>query len=208
MSTINYSDAYLVNNTDGKYFRCDTTKVKSSKERLFSVLPTTPQVLPDGILGFMGSYTDTEIRELVTPTADLIKSQIPVLIHNPEINYWEISKAQGALGMYRNRSGQVLRAFPLEKYDEFSLSSDYFDLTGKTTGTTTAVEVGDVFVLQANLVAGTQLKYSATAPDSSTAMSYFKVTKVQNSYIPSFLGGNGSYFPNAYKMIDLELKLV
>jgi hypothetical protein len=203
MSTINYSDAYLVNNTDGKYFRCDTVKVASGNAggRLFSVLPTTSTVLPNGIFGFTGEYVDTEIRELLTPTSDLIKSKVPVLIHDPEINYWEISKAQGALGMYRNRSGKVLRAFPLVEMDEISLSSDFFDMTGKTGD----IAVGDVFVLQANLVAGTQLKYSATAPTSTTAKCYFKVTKVQNSFIPSFIGGTGTRFPNAYKMVDIEL---
>lgn len=206
MSTINYSDLYLVNNTDGKYFRADSTKIASGNAggRLFSVLPTTAQVLPNGVFGFMGEYVDTEIRELVTPTASLIQTKLPVFIHNPEINYWEISKAQGALGMYRNRSGQVLRAFPIVELDEVSLSSDYFDMTGKTGD----IAKNDIFVLQANLVAGTQLKYSATAPTSANAKFYFQVTKVQNAFIPSFLGGTGSYFPSAYKMIDIELKLV
>ena len=206
MSTINYSDAYLVNNTDGKYFRCDTVKVASGNAggRLFSVKPTIDAVLPNGIFGFTGEYVDTEIRELVTPTTALIKSKIPVLIHNPEINYWEISKAQGALGMYRNRKGQILRAFPLVELDEISLSSDYFDMTGKTGD----IAKDDIFVLQANLVAGTQLKYSATAPTSTDAKCYFKVTKVYNSFIPSFIDGTGTRFPNAYKMIDIELVLV
>jgi hypothetical protein len=206
--SINYSDLYLVNNTDGKYLRCDTTKVASGNAggRLFSVLPTTPAVLANGIFGFMGEYTDLEIRELLTPTSDLVKAKLPVIVHNPEINYWQISQVQSAIGMYRNRSGQVLRAFPLQELDEVSLSSDYFDLTGKS-GSTPAVAVGDIFTLQANLVAGTQLKYASSAPASTDAKFYFKVTKVYNSYIPSFLGGNGSYFPNAYKMIDIELKL-
>lgn len=205
MATKNYSDLYLVNNADGKYFRCDTTFVKSAKERLFSTKPSTAQILPNGIFGFLGSHIDNEIRELLTPTADLIKNQIPVIIHNPEINYWEVSKAQGALGMYRNKSGQALRTFPLEVRDEVSLSSDFFDLTGKTTGSKTDVEVGDIFVLQANLTAGSQLLYSATAPTATNVKSYFKVTKVYKSFIPSFLGGTGSYFPNSYAMADIEL---
>lgn len=201
----NYSDLYLVNNTDEKYLRCDTTRVASSESgRLFSVLPTTPQVLANGIFGFLGEYVDKEIRELQTPTASLIQTKLPVFVHNPEINYREDSKAQGALGMYRNRSGQVLRAYPMVEFDEITLSSDYFDMTGKTGDIT----VGDMFVLQTNLVAGTQLKYSATAPTSANAKCYFQVTEVQNAFIPSFLAGNGTLFPASYKMVDIELKLV
>jgi hypothetical protein len=151
----------------------------------------------------MGSYVDKEIRELLTPTADLIKAQMPVLVSNPEINYWEVSKAQGALGMFRNKAGKALRTYPLEKYDVISLSSDYFDMTGKTGD----IAVGDMFAIQPNLVAGTQLKYAATAPASTSNMAYFKVVKVANAYIPAFLGGDGVLFPNNYKMIDVEVCL-
>ena len=73
------------------------------------------------------------------------------------------------------------------------------------TGKVGDIAKDDIFILQPNLVAGTQLKYSATAPASTTAKCYFKVTKIQNSFIPSFIDGTGTRFPNAYKMIDIEL---
>ena len=205
MST-NYEDLYFTRNTDGKYLRCDTTFIKESQAggRLFSTKPTVATELPNGVFGFMGSYVSEEIRELLIPTADLIKNQVPVLIHNPEINYLQISKANDALGLYRNKSGKVLRSFPLSQYDVVTLSEDFFNMTGKT-GTVTTVAVGDYFALQTNLVAGTQLLYSATAPLVASNKVYFKVLKVANAYIPSFMGGDGTLFPSNYKEVDLEV---
>lgn len=185
------------------YFRCDTTFIKNSNAggRLYSTKPTVDTELPNGIFGFMGSYVSEEVRELLAPTADLIKAQVPVLIHNPEINYRQEVTTDSALGIYRNRAGKVLRTFPLEQYDVITLSEDYFDMTGKGT----AIAVGDMFALQANLVAGTQLKYSATAPVSTANKVYFKVLKVANAYTPVFVAGNGQLFPQAYKNIDVEV---
>ena len=185
------------------YFRCDTTFIKNSNAggRLYSTKPSVDTELPNGIFGFMGSYVSEEVRELLTPTADLIKTQVPVLIHNPEINYRQEVTTDSALGIYRNRAGKVLRTFPLEQYDVVTLSEDYFDMTGKGS----AIAVGDMFALQANLVAGTQLKYSATAPVSTANKVYFKVLKVANAYTPVFVAGNGQLFPQAYKNIDVEV---
>lgn len=185
------------------YFRCDTTFVKNSNAggRLYSTKPTTAVELPNGVLGFMGEYVDEEIRELLVPTADLIKNQVPVLVHNPEINYRQESRTDSALGIYRNKAGKVLRTFPLEKYDVITLSEDFFDMTGKAT----PIAKGDMFAIQPNLVAGTQLKYSATAPLASANKVYFKVTKVANAYTPLFVDASGSLFPTAYKIIDVEM---
>ena len=185
------------------YFRFDSTFIKSSQVggRLFSTKPTVDTELPNGVIGFMGSYISDEVRELLVPTADLIKTQIPVIIGSPEINYRQESKTDSALGIYRNKAGKPVRTYPLEQYDTFTLSEDYFDMTGK--GSTIAV--GDMFALQANLVAGTQLKYSATVPLATANKVYFKVLKVSNSHIPTFVSGSGTMFPLAYKVVEVEM---
>lgn len=187
------------------YFRMDTTFVKSTKERLFSTKPTVATELSNGVIGYLGSYISEEIRTLLVPTSDLILKQMPVIVGNPEINYKEDSRTDSALGAYRNASGKALRTFPLEQYDVITLSQDFFDLTGKATGVTTSVEVGDMFAIQANLVAGTQLKYSATAPLATANKVYFKVTKVANAYTPTFVNGAGALYPATYKLVDVEL---
>ena len=185
------------------YFRFDSTLIKSSQVggRLFSTKPTVDTELPNGVIGFMGEYISPEIRTLLVPTADLIKTQIPVIVGNPEINYRQESRTDSALGTYRNREGKVLRTYPLEQYDVITLSEDYFDMTGKGS----AIAVGDMFAIQPNLVAGTQLKYSATAPLASANKVYFKVLKVANSHIPTFVSGTGSLFPATYKVIEVEM---
>lgn len=188
------------------YFRCDTTKVKNSNAggRLFSGKLKEAKEIPNGMFAFMGGYVEgeDEIRELSAPTTELIKAEIPVLIHKPEINYKEESATDAALGIYRNRAGQILRVFPMEKWDEITLSEDFFDKTGKGNS---KIEVGDVYTLQANMDAGRQLKYASAAPNASAARVYFKVTKVANSHTPVFLGGDGQMFPQAYKLIDIEI---
>lgn len=188
------------------YFRCDTTFIKSTNAggRLFSTKPKVDTELPNGILGYMGDFLSDEVKELLVPTDELIKSKLPVLIHNPEINYREESKTDSALGIYRNHAGKVLRTYPLEEYDRIKFSEDFFDLTGKTG----EIAKGDIFVLQPNLVAGTQLKYSATKPTTADAKFYFKVKDVKNSHIPIFFDGeNSEMFPSAYKLVTVELLL-
>lgn len=189
-----------------KYFRCDTTKVKNSNAggRLFSGKLKDAKEVPNGVFAFLGGYVqgETEIRELLTPTAELIKAKMPVLIHKPEINYEQNSAADGALGLYRNKTNAVVRVFPMEEYDEITLSADFFDKTGKSNA---KIEVGDVYTLQTNIVAGTQLKYASTAPAASAAKFYFKVTRVANSHTPIFLGGDGKMFPQAYQIVDIEV---
>ena len=185
------------------YFRCDTTFIKEAeKGRLYSTKPSTDIELPNGVFGFLGDKISgkEEIRTLVEPTADLIKNEVPVVIHNPEINYRQELSTDNALGIYRNEVGKVLRTYPLSKYDEIALSEDYFDLTGKTNG---KIEEGDIFALQTNLIAGSQLKYSATAP--TNAKVYFKVNKVENSHKAVFVSGNGQLFPEAYKLVYVEV---
>lgn len=184
------------------YFRCDTIKVKATRERLFSGKLKDKKEIPNGMFAFLGGYVagETEIRELLTPTTELLGAGVPVLIHKPELIYKEDSKADSALGLYRNREDQVVRVFPLSQYDEVSLSGDFFDKTGKGNG---KIEIGDIYAIQNNMNAGTQLKYSASAPEGAKV--YLKVTGVSNSHTAVFLGGDGARFPQPYEMIDVEI---
>ena len=65
------------------YFRFDTTLIKSGGKggRLFSTKPTVDTELPNGVFGYMGSYINSEIRELLTPTADLIKNAMNFFVN-------------------------------------------------------------------------------------------------------------------------------
>lgn len=197
--------------SDTKYLRFDPIKIKSGNVggRMFSAqFPTaSKKAVHNGYIAYLGGYVagETETRELLDPTADLIKSEIPVIVHKPEINYKQESRVDNNLGEFINPEGRPTRVYTLEKYDEGSWSEDYFDLTGKVSGKTTEIEVGDIFTIQAGSTEGSQLKYSTTAPDSTTAKCYFKVTHVENAFIPVYVHSDGKRFPTAYKMVDLEV---
>lgn len=193
------------------YYRVDLSQVKATNRggRLHSAKFNAE--IPNGVLGYLGGYVtgSTEVREFLAPTSALVKAKLPVIVMKPEINYKQDRLTDGALGTFRNPANKPFPVVPLEELDGIDLSSDYFDLTGKATGKTGEVEVGDKFVLQANAVAGTQLKYSADAPALATASFYFKVVGVVNSHIANYVYTDGSasatMFPQAYKMVQLEL---
>lgn len=194
-----------------KYYRFDATKIKSGNVggRMFSAqFPTaSKKAIHNGYIGYLGDYVsgETEIRELLDPTADLIKSDIPVIVHKPEINYKQDSRVDNNLGEFINPEGRPTRVYTLEKYDEGSWSEDFFDLTGKANA---KIEVGDMFAIQAGSTEGSQLKYTETAPTSETAKCYFKVTHVENAFIPVYVHSDGNRFPSAYKMVDLEIVIL
>lgn len=193
------------------YFRTDLSQVKATNRggRLYSAKHNLE--IPNGVLGYLGDYIEgsTEVRNFVAPTADLIKAKLPVIVMKPEINYKQDRKTDDAIGIFRNPANKAFPVVPLEELDGIDLSFDYFDLTGKTGGKTKEVEVGDKFVLQANAVAGTQLKYSASVPLLTNACFYFKVVGVVNSHIANYVYTDGSatasMYPAPYKMIQLEL---
>lgn len=190
------------------YFRCDLSQVKATNRggRLHSAKATTE--LPNGVLGYLGGHVSgsTEVRELLAPTAELIKTKLPVIVMKPEINYKQDTKKDGALGIFRNPANKPLPVVPLVDLDGIDLSEDYLDLTGKGNQT---IENGDIFVLQENLVAGTQLKYSASAPLATAAGFYLKVIGIVNSHTANYIFSDGTgvaaRFPQAYKIVQLEL---
>jgi hypothetical protein len=188
------------------YFRVDLSDINLRAKKIYSA--EYAQEIPNGVLGYLGGFKEgsTEIREFVAPTADLIKAKLPVIVMKPEINYAEDRKTDGALGIFRNPANKAFPVIQLEDLEGIDLSEDYFDLTGKENG---KVEVGDIFVLQPNAVAGTQLKYSESAPETTVAGHYFRVVGVVNSHIANYVYTDGtataSMFPQAYKMVQLEI---
>ena len=188
------------------YFRADLSDINLRAKKIYSA--EYAQEIPNGVLGYLGGFKtgSTEIREFLAPTADLIKAKLPVIVMKPEINYAEDRKTDGALGIFRNPANKAFPVIQLEDLEGIDLSEDYFDLTGKGNG---KVEVGDIFVLQPNAVAGTQLKYSESAPETTVAGHYFRVVGVVNSHIANYVYTDGTatatMFPQAYKMVQLEI---
>ena len=183
-----------------KYLVCNTSKVKATNAggRLHSAVLETE--VPNGALVFVGGLKEgeTEIRTAQIPTTALIAGKVkPMLVMKPEINYSEARKSDYALGIHRNRAGKAVPVIPLEAYDEFELSQDFF--VGRNAG---EIEVGDKFKMTNGSVFYT---YSASAVESDCA--YLEVTGVRDAFHAVTLTGDDlSPFPVAYKMIMVEVK--
>lgn len=193
------------------YYRCDVSFMKDTQigGRLYS--GKYASAIPNGFIGFLGDYVSgsNEVRTLLDPTATLVKGKVsPVIVMKPEINYEDRKMTDRALGIFRNPANKPVPCIMFNENDGVDLSSDYFDLTGKSSGTTTEVEVGDIFTLQASGTVGSQLKYTSSAPTSTSASFYFKVIGVRNSHIATYVHSDGNRFPAPYKMIQLQYVLV
>ena len=183
-----------------KYLVCNTSKVKATNTggRLHSAVLDVE--VPNGALVFVGGLKEgeTEIRTAQIPTTSLIAGKVkPMLVMKPEINYSEARKSDYALGIHRNRAGKAVPVIPLEAYDEFELSQDFF--VGRQAS---EIEVGDKFKMTNGSVFYT---YSASAVESDCA--YLEVTGVRDAFHAVTLTGDDlSPFPVAYKMIMVEVK--
>ena len=182
------------------YFRLDTTDVFATRiGRIYSARPAAATEMPNGVFGTVGELETGEelIRVLGTPDP---KKELAI-VAVPEVRYEQDRMADAAIGLYRNAAGKVLRVIPVAVKDTVSLSEDFL---AKAKATKSAeLAVGDIITISASLVAGQQLDYSAGAP--SAGNKYLKITKIFNSHIPVFLGGDGKMFPGVYKMYDLEV---
>ncbi len=184
-----------------KYLVCNTSKVKATNTggRLHSAVLETE--VPNGALVFVGGLKEgeTEIRTAQIPTTALIAGKVkPMLVMKPEINYSEARKSDYALGIHRNRAGKAVPVIPLEAYDEFELSQDFF--VGRQAD---QIKVGDKFKMTNESVFYT---YSAGAVDTDCA--YLEVTGVRDAFHAVTLMGDNlnSAFPVTYKMIMVEVK--
>ena len=183
-----------------KYLVCNTSKLKATNTggRLHSAVLETE--VPNGALVFVGGLKEgeTEIRTAQIPTTALIAGKVkPMLVMKPEINYSEARKSDYALGIHRNRAGKAVPVIPLEAYDEFELSQDFF--VGRSAG---EIKVGDKFKMTNGSVFYT---YSAGAVEGDCA--YLEVTGVRDAFHAVTLTGDDlSPFPVAYKMIMVEVK--
>ena len=184
-----------------KYLVCNTSKVKATNTggRLHSAVLDVE--VPNGALVIVGGLKEgeTEIREAKIPATDLISGKVkPMLVMKPEINYSEARKSDYALGIHRNRAGKAVPVIPLEAYDEFELSQDFF--VGRQAD---EIKVGDKFKMTNESVFYT---YSAGAVDTDCA--YLEVTGVRDAFHAVTLMGDdlNSAFPVTYKMVMVEVK--
>ena len=183
-----------------KYLVCNTSKVKATNAggRLHSAVLDVE--VPNGALVFVKGLKEgeTEIREAVLPTTDLIAGKVkPMLVMKPEINYSQAKKTDNALGIHRNRAGKAVPVIPLELHDEFELSQDFF--TGRSAD---QIRVGDKF----KMVNGAAT-YAYSAGAVSGDCLYLEVTGVRDAFQSvTLMADDFSAFPKPHKMVMVEVK--
>ena len=194
------------------YFRCDVDSIVNPQERMYSVLPEVSGEYPNGIFGYLGERVSgsREVRKLLTPTAELIKDPNArlMIVSVPEVIYDQHTKASQRIGLFRNKKDKPLRAEEaMKRFDGVVLSEDYFDVSTKSDFSSKGFEEGDTFILQPNMVAGTQLKYTDTADSALKAANVYKfvVVDVRDSEQPAAIGGDGTLFPASYKEVVLDI---
>ena len=175
-----------------KYIVVNTANVKATNERLYSGRLDTEA--HNGIMGTLGDFVDTEIREFIPATTDSIRDELPFMIMDPEMIKTATTRGQAMIGHYRIEAGKAFVVMPLEVRDEIEVSEDLVD--------------GDV--AEGNIVAiqvGGGLKKVEVAPLKSAAKAYFKVTAVRNAFIAQQPFGHGIAAAAPHKMYMLELVL-
>lgn len=183
-----------------KYYRSDIINVKDAEVggRLFSAVFNAD--LPNGILGGLGSgfvHGSTEIKQFILPTVTTAKTLVPVIIQVPEIIYDETTRANLRLGIFRNLANTPFATIPLQNFDEIALSEAYLTKTG-------TIAVGDVFVLNTDGLLSYADGTTINATDYKTT---FVVTEINNSHVPNYVAGDGTFAPSIYKLYDLEINV-
>ena len=169
------------------YTVCNTVKVKNTNRggRLYSALLAS--AIENGSIIF-----DIKKGDIIHfPTTALIAKETPMLVMTPEIIYDQSRKATQALGNFINPANKSFPVIPLEAFDEIEVSAEAF------VGTPA---VGKYAVLDNN---STKLKIVDVAPATGCVL-YGKITSSRKSAMPTFLGGNGTLFPSAYDLFNVE----
>lgn len=172
---------------------CHTSRVKETLcgGRLYSAIHTS--ALDNGSVIFLGALKEgeTEIYEAVVPTTALIATEQPMLVMTPEIMYDQSKKAMNALGNFVNKANKAFPVVPLSAFDEIEISKEGF--TGETP------TVGKYVVLKNS---STKWDVVNDKPESGNVL-YGKITSSRKSSLPTFLGGDGKLFPQAYDLFTI-----
>lgn len=176
-----------------KYIVVNTANVAATNGRLYS--GRLNEVAHNGIMGYLGDFVDTEIRQFVKATSDSIRDEFPMMIMDPEMIKTATTRAQAMIGNYRIEANKPFVVMPLTRFDEIEVSEDLIEGEGVAKGSFVAIQVGG------------GLKKVDAAPKSATDKCYFKVTDVRNSSYVQQPFGNGALGAKPHKMYTLELVL-
>ncbi|GCD10434.1 hypothetical protein [Clostridium tagluense] len=174
------------------------SKVKSVYNgNIFSVV--SADALQNGQIGHLGALKagEREIRSLVKPTAESIKTKGMVLIAHDEIIYDETNRTSGALQNFICEANVPARAYEISPHDSFEVSK--VGITPITVGT--GVVVGNYVV---GTVGGYGFTEVATLPLVTEAMFVAEITGKRTVGIATNVGQNGM-ISGAVDYVELEV---
>ena len=180
-----------------KYCVVNTMDVKSIMNggRLFDA--KNDAVRHNGVLGYVGGLKEGElhIRDFHLATEESIRTQLPMIVSQAEVNYDESRRSMSMTGNYEIIEGQAFNVVPLSINDTIEVSAVL--IVGDD------IKVGSI-VKQTE---GGGLAKAEVAPNTDEAKAYFKVVSARESFIGQEPFGHGKVTAPAPKMYAIELVL-
>jgi len=171
----------------------NTVRVKEAGRggRLYSGLYADD--LDNGSFLFLGEYItgEKEIRELLEPTAELIKNDVPMMVMTPEILYDESRKSKQALKLFYNKGGKAVAVQPISNYDDVEFSKEGF------------TNPNDLAVGKYVVVTAGEVKLTVVDDAPTDDRLFGKITSSRKSHLSTFLAGTGQLFPGAYDIYNV-----
>lgn len=189
-----------------KYLRFDSENIANLRVRMMTCRPAEAMALPNGTLVKLGDMelaetTPNKVAEREIHVALAPEGKEIAVVQMPEINYKDDSRADRALGDFRNREGAPLACVILSNHDVLGFSEDYF------AGGIANLKVGDIVNMQNTLAEGQQLVKGTGIKAGEVN---FKVIQIKDSSKPATVvydkvTGRAVRKPMPYKMVSLEV---
>ena len=150
------------------YHSLNTVKVAATYGRVFSAKHA--DTLYNGKIGYVGDYMEgeLEVRDFHLADEESIRTQMPMMVTDPEVMYDNSTRAKQAIGFYRTTPSVAFTVSPLIATDEIEISEDSIEGADLTVGSIVVQTVGG------------GLAKADVAPSKDEAMAYFKVVAVRN----------------------------
>ena len=174
------------------------SKIKSVYTgHIYSVQDAAKEI-ENGMVGHKGDLVtgEREVYEFVQPTTASIAEQALILMANPEVNYEEYKRTDASMLNYALPTGEVGRAYEVDRDDVFEVSNDMVDAIG-------AEVVEGNFVVMQN---GSNLLKEVAAP-AGTEVFVGKITGKRNIGTLTYAGqaGGAAGIGNVIELVEIEV---
>lgn len=173
-----------------------TSKVLAARTgHMYSVVAT--EDIHNGSIGYLGELKEgeTEVREFLKPTAELMADGELVFITTPELIYDQSKKSSGALGKFINVADLAMVGCPKNLGDEFEVSANMI------TALANKPVAGNYLVVEANSY---KLKEVNAKPESPVNF-LAKINYIKPSGVATYMGNDGKLQGNVYDLVHFTI---